>query len=210
MASAADPIRLGVVASLARPGGNVTGVTLYGTELSTKRIEIFREAIPSISRLAFLGNGKNRYDQILWEEAEPVARALGLEPSLYNTKELGDLGQIFGDVKSSQADALIVFPDAFLNSARGQIIALAAEHRLPAMYEAREFVDDGGLISYGPDEMTRRSAIFIDKILKGANPADLPIEQPTRFELAINARSARNLGLTLPPTLIARADTVIE
>lgn len=212
MASAADPIRLGVVASLARPGGNVTGVTLYGTELSTKRIEIFREAIPSITRLAFLGNGKNRYDQILWEEAEPVARALGLEPSLYNTKEPGDLGQIFRDVKNKQADALIVFPDALLNSARGQIIALAAEHRLPAMYEAREFVDDGGLISYGPDivEMTRRSAIFVDKILKGANPADLPIEQPTRFELAINARSARDLGLTLPATLIARADTVIE
>jgi putative ABC transport system substrate-binding protein len=212
MATAGDPMRLGVVASLARPGGNVTGVTLYGTELSAKRVEIFREAIPGINRLAFLANAKNPYGQILWEEAEPSARALGLRPLLYELRELGDLGRTFEEMKRNQADALIVLSDAAFNSVRRQIIALAAEYRIPTMYESREYVDDGGLISYGPDivEMTRRSAAFVDKVLKGVNPADLPIEQPTRFELAVNVKSAKALGLTLPPILLARTDRVIE
>jgi len=212
MATAGDPVRLGVVASFARPGGNVTGVTLYGTELNAKRIELCREAIPGIKRIAFLANAKNLYGQFLWEEAEPAARALGLEPILCRSQELSDLPASFGEMERKQANALIVFSDALFNSARRQIVALAAEHRLPAMYEGREFVEDGGLISYGPNivEMTRRSAAFVDKILKGANPADLPIEQPTRFELAINAKSAKALGLTLPPTLLARADELIE
>jgi len=212
MATAGDPLRLGVVASLARPGSNVTGVTLYGTELSAKRIELFCEAVPGIKRLACLANAKNPYGQVLWQEAEPAARALGLEPILFQLQELGDLPATFGEMEGKEANALIVFSDALFNSARRQIVALAAEHRLPAMYEGREFVEDGGLISYGPDivEMTRRSAAFVDKILKGAKPADLPIEQPTRFELAINAKSAKALGLTLPPILLARADEVIE
>ena len=212
MATAGDPVRLGVVASFARPGGNVTGVTLYGTELNAKRIELFREAIPVIKRIAFLANAKNLYSQFLWDEAEPAARALGLEPILCRSQELSDLPASFGEMERKQANALIVFSDALFNNARRQIIALAVEHNLPVMYEGREFVEDGGLISYGPDivEMTRRSAAFVDKILKGAYPADLPIEQPTRFELAINAKSAKALGLTLPPTLLARADEVIE
>jgi putative ABC transport system substrate-binding protein len=212
MATAGDPLRLGVVASLARPGGNVTGVTLYGGELNAKRIELFHEAIPGIKRLAFLANAKNPYGQVLWEEAEPTARALGLEPKLYQLKELGELPATFVEMKRKQTDALIVFSDALFNSARRQIVTLAAEHRLPVMYEGREFVEDGGLISYGPDivEMTRRSAAFVDKILKGAKPADLPIEQPTRFELAINANSAKALGLSISPILLARADEVIE
>jgi putative tryptophan/tyrosine transport system substrate-binding protein len=212
MATAGDPVRLGVVASLAMPGGNVTGVTLYGTELNAKRIELFREAIPSIKRLAFLANAKNPYGKFLWEEAEPAARALGLEPVLYQVQELGDLPATFAEVGRKQADGLVVLSDALFNNARRQIIALAAERHLPAMYEGREFVEDGGLISYGPDivEMTRRSAAFVDKILKGAKAADLPIEQPTRFELVINAKSAKSLGLTLPPILLARADEVIE
>jgi putative tryptophan/tyrosine transport system substrate-binding protein len=212
MATAGDPLRLGVVASLARPGGNVTGVTLYGTELSTKRIELFREAIPTIRRLAFLANAKSPYGKILWEEAVPAARTLGLEPILFNLQELGDLPATFVEMERERADALIVLSDASFNSARRQIIAIAAEHRLPVMYEAREFVEDGGLISYGPDivEMTRRSATFVDKILKGTSPGNLPIEQPTRFELAINAKSAKALGLNLSPILLARADEVIE
>jgi putative ABC transport system substrate-binding protein len=212
MATAGDPLRLGVVASLARPGGNITGVTLYGGELSAKRIELFHEAIPGIKRLAFLANAKNPYGQVLWEEAEPAAGALGLEPKLYQLKELGELPATFVEMKREQTDSLIVFSDALFNSARRQIVALAAEHRLPAMYEGREFVEDGGLISYGPDivEMTRRSAAFVDKILKGAKPADLPIEQPTRFELAINAKSAKALGLSISTILLARADEVIE
>jgi putative ABC transport system substrate-binding protein len=212
MATAGDPVRLGVVASLAMPGGNVTGVTLYGTELNAKRIELFREAIPGIKRLAFLANAKNPYGKFLWEEAEPAARALGLEPILFQLQELNDLSGTFREMEGKEANALIVLSDALFNSARRQIAALAAEHRLPAMYEGREFVEDGGLISYGPDivEMTRRSAAFVDKILKGANPADLPIEQPTRFELAINAKAAKALGLSFSPMLLARADEVIE
>jgi putative tryptophan/tyrosine transport system substrate-binding protein len=209
MATAGDPVRLGVVASFARPGGNITGVTLYGTELNAKRIELFRDAIPRIKRIAFLANAKNPYSQYLWEETEPAARALGLEPILWRLQELGDLPATF---EAERTDALIVFSDALFNNARRQIIALAAKHNLPVMYEGREFVDDGGLISYGPNiaEMTRRSATFVDKILKGANPADLPIEQPIRFELAINAKSAKALGISLPPSLLARADEVIE
>jgi putative tryptophan/tyrosine transport system substrate-binding protein len=209
MATAGDPVRLGVVASFARPGGNITGVTLYGTELNAKRIELFREVIPRIKRIAFLANAKNPYSQFLWEETEPAARALGLEPILWRLQELGNLPATF---EGERTDALIVFSDALFNNARRQIIALAAKHNLPVMYEGREFVDDGGLISYGPNiaEMTRRSATFVDKILKGANPADLPIEQPIRFELAINAKSAKALGISLPPNLLARADEVIE
>jgi putative tryptophan/tyrosine transport system substrate-binding protein len=212
MATAGDPVRLGVVASLARPGGNVTGVTLYGTELSAKRIELFREAVPRIKRLACLANANSTYTLVLWQEAEPAARALGLEPVLFQLQELGDLPATFREMEGKEANGLIVFSDALFNSARRQIIALAAEHNLPAMYEGQEFVEDGGLISYGPDivEMTRRSAAFVDKVLKGTSPADLPIEQPTRFELAINAKSANALGLTLPPILLARADEVIE
>jgi putative ABC transport system substrate-binding protein len=212
MATAGDPVRLGVVTSYARPGGNITGVTLYGTELSAKRVELFREAIPAIERIAFLANGKNLYSKFLWEETEPTARTLGLEPLLFSLQELGDLPGIFGEMERKGANALVVFSDALFNYARRQIIALAAQHHLPAMYDAREFVDDGGLISYGPDiaEMTRRSASFVDKVLKGINPADLPIEQPTHFELVINVKSARALGLILPPTLLARADQVIE
>jgi putative ABC transport system substrate-binding protein len=212
MATAGDPVRLGVVAGFARPGGNITGVTLYGSELNAKRIELFREAIPGIKRIAFLSNAKNLYGQLLLQEAEPAARTLGLEPVLFSLQELGDLPATFREIKGTEANALIVFSDALFNNARRQIVALAAEHRLPAMYEGREFVEEGGLISYGPDivEMTRRSAAFVDKILKGTNPADLPIEQPTRFELAINAKSAKALGLSLSPILLARADEVIE
>jgi putative ABC transport system substrate-binding protein len=197
MATAGDPMRVGVVTSLARPGGNVTGVTLYGTELSRKRIELIREAIPAIKRLGFLANAKNLYGRVLWDEAEPAARALGLEPILFRLEELGDLPATFQKMKDKEASALIVLSDALFNNARKQIVALAAEHHLPAMYEGREFVEDGGLISYGPDivEMTRRSAAFVDKVLKGTKPADLPIEQPTRFELAINVKAAKAIGL---------------
>jgi putative ABC transport system substrate-binding protein len=170
MATAGDPLRLGVVTSLARPGGNITGVTLYGTELSAKRIELFREAVPGIKRLACLANAKNPYAQVLWQETEPAARALGLEPILFQVQELDDLPATFREMEGKDTNALVVFSDALFNSARRQIVALAAEHRLPAMYEGQEFVEAGGLISYGPDivEMTRRSAAFVDKILAGS------------------------------------------
>jgi putative ABC transport system substrate-binding protein len=212
MATIGDPVRLGLVASFARPGGNITGVTLYGSELSAKRVEVLSEAVPGLRRIAFLANSKNPYYTLLWQETEPATRALGLEPYLFSVHELGDLPEAFADIERKGANALVVLSDALFNSVRRQIIALAAEHHLPAIYEAREFAEDGGLISYGPDivEMTRRSATVVDKVLKGINPADLPIEQPTRFELVINVKSAKGLGLAFPPTLLARADEVIE
>jgi putative ABC transport system substrate-binding protein len=212
MATAGDPVGIGVVSSYAKPGGNITGVTLYSTELTAKRLELLNEAVSGLRRIAFLANGKNIYNKMLWDEAEPAARALGLEPHLFSLQEASDLARTFVEMERKGANALVVLSDALFNSLRRQIIALATEHHLPAMYEAREFVEDGGLISYGPDiaEMTRRSATFVDKVLKGVNPADLPIEQPTRFELVINMKSARALGLTLSPTLLARADEVIE
>ena len=143
---------------------------------------------------------------------EPAARALGLDPHLFMGQGLGDLSETFAAMERERANAVLVLSDALFNSARLQIIALASKHHLPAMYEAREFVEDGGLISYGPDiaEMTRRSATLVDKVLKGVKPADLPIEQPTTFTLAINLKTAKALGLIIPPGLLARADEVIE
>jgi ABC-type uncharacterized transport system substrate-binding protein len=212
MATAGDPVRLGVVSSYARPGGNITGVTLYSTELTAKRLELFTEAVSGLKRIAFLANGKNIYNIFLWEETEPAARALGLEPHLFNMQEPGDLARIFMEMERKGANALVVLSDALFNSLRRQIVAQATEHRLPAMYEAREFVEDGGLISYGPDiaEMTRRSATFVDKVLKGINPADLPIEQPTRFELIVNLAAAKAIGATISTAVLLRADKIIE
>jgi putative ABC transport system substrate-binding protein len=212
MATAGDPVQSGVVASFARPGGNVTGVTLYGTELSAKRVELLKEVLPQAKRIAALGNGRNSYNQYLWTETEPAARALGFDPQVFMVQEMPDLLTAFAAMKRARADALIVLSDALLNSAREKIIALASEHHLPAMYEAWEFVEDGGLISYGPDiaEMTRRSAALVDKVLKGVKPADLPIEQPTKFELAVNLKTAKTLGLDMPALLLARADKLIE
>jgi putative ABC transport system substrate-binding protein len=212
MATAGDPVGIGVVSSYAKPGGNITGVTLYSTELTAKRLELLNDAVSGLRRIAFLANGKNIYNKMLWDEAEPAARALGLEPHLFNLQEASDLARTFVEMERKGANALVVLSDALFNSLRRQIIALAAEHHLPAMYEAREFVEDGGLISYGPDiaEMTRRSATFVDKVLKGINPTDLPIEQPTRFELVINLKTAKSLGLEIPPTVLGRADEVID
>jgi putative ABC transport system substrate-binding protein len=143
---------------------------------------------------------------------EPAARALGLDPHLFMAQGLGDLSEAFAAMERERANAVVVLSDALFNSARLQIIALASKYHLPAMYEAQEFVQDGGLISYGPDiaEMTRRSATLVDKVLKGVQPADLPIEQPTKFQLAINLKTAKALGLEIPPALLARADEVIE
>jgi putative ABC transport system substrate-binding protein len=212
MAPTADPLRLGLAASLARPGGNVTGVTLYGSELVRKRMEVFKEAVPSIRRIAVLSNAENPLHRFLWDDIQPATSALGLELRLFAVSDLSKLPATFSAVTRDGFDALTVLSDAQFNSARGQIIALAATYRLPTMYEAREFVEDGGLISFGPNitDLTRRAAAFVVKILNGAKAADLPIEQPTKFELVINLKTAKALGLDVPPTLLARADEVIE
>jgi putative tryptophan/tyrosine transport system substrate-binding protein len=212
MATAGDPLRLGLVTSLARPGGNVTGVTLYGTELGNKRLEVFREAAPGIRRVAVLGNADNPLSRFVWDDIQPTARTLGMELRLFVVTNLDELPTAFSAMTRDGFDALDVLSDPQFNSARRQIIGLAATHRLPTMYEAREFVEDGGLISYGPSivDMTRRSAAFIVKVLNGAKPADLPIEQPTKFELLINRKTAKALGLDVPTSTLLRADEVIE
>jgi putative ABC transport system substrate-binding protein len=212
MATAGDPLRSGIIASLAHPGGNITGVTLYGSELSGKRVEVLKEALPGISRVAVLGNAANTFSQFSWEDMQPVARQMGIDPQLFMVREPDELSGTFAAIQRTRAEAVIVLSDAVFNTWRRQINGLAIEHRLPTMYDAREYVEDGGLISYGPNlaEMTRKSAVLVDKVLKGAKPNDLPIEQPTEFELIINLKTARALGLTILPSLLARADEVIE
>jgi putative ABC transport system substrate-binding protein len=212
MATAGDPLSSGIVTSLAHPGGNITGVTLYGGELAGKRLEVFKKSVPAIARIAALGNQKNPLSLLFWQQTQAAARPLGLDARLYMVQEPRDLSTTFEAVARDGADGIVVLSDALFNSVRQTIIALAAQHRLPAMYEASRFVEDGGLISYGPniDDMTRRSAAYVDKILKGAKPADLPIEQPTKFDLVINLKTAKALGLTIPENLLIVADKVIE
>ncbi len=212
MATAGDPVRFGIVSSLARPGGNVTGTTLYGTELSSKRLEVFREALPDITRIAVLGNARNPYGRYLWEEMQPAARALGIDLRLFMLEALDELPAAFNKMTRGDANALLVISDALFNSERRQIVQLATEHRIPTMYEGREFVEVGGLISYGPNiaAMTRRAAVFVDKVLKGAKPAELPIEQPTSFELVVNVNAAKAIGVSIAPQVVLRANEVIE
>ena len=212
VATAGDLVAQGLAESLSRPGGNVTGTTLFGRALSAKRLEILKEMLPVMRRVAVLGNAANAYNQQLWEDTQPAGQLLGLELFPVMVNGPSELDIAFSKIARGSADALIVLSDATLNSVRGEITRLAAEERLPAMYEAREFVEAGGLVSYGPNIsiMTYRAAAYVDKIIKGAKPADLPIEQPTTFELYFNLKTAKALGLTIPPTLLARADEAIE
>jgi putative tryptophan/tyrosine transport system substrate-binding protein len=213
MLAAGDPLGSGIVASLAHPRGNITGVTLYGAELAGKRVAVFKEAVPGIANIGVLGNARNPLNiQMLWPQTQVAARSLGLEARLFTVHELAGLSAAFEGMAREHAGGLIVLSDVLLNSARGTIVGLAAQHHLPAIYEEREFVADGGLLSYGPNvsEMVRHSTVFVDKILKGANPSDLPIEQPTKFELVINLKTAKELGLTIPDKILSVADEVIE
>jgi putative tryptophan/tyrosine transport system substrate-binding protein len=212
MVTVGEVLRTGLVTNLARPGGNITGITLYADELSSKRLELFKEMVPRIERVAVLGNNNNPLHGYYWDDMQPSGRALGLNLRLFNVKELNELSTTFFTMKQEGSDSLIVLSDALFNAARKDIIRFAAFHRLPAMYEAREFVEDGGLACYGPNiaDLSRRSAALIVKVFRGANPGDLPVEQPTKFELVINRKTAKALGLEVPPSLLARADEVIE
>jgi putative ABC transport system substrate-binding protein len=212
LAPIADPVALGLAKSLTRPGGNVTGVTMYGTELAHKRLEILKEMMVGIRRIAALANAENPLHPFLWDDIQPIGPLLGLELRLFTISDLDELPTMFSAIKRDGFDALTLFSDAQFFSARRRIAELAATHRLPAMYESRDFVEDGGLISYGPDvpDLSRRAAAFVVKILNGAKPADLPIEQPTKFELVINLKTARTLGLDVSGALLARADEIIE
>jgi putative tryptophan/tyrosine transport system substrate-binding protein len=212
LAPIGDPLALGLARSLARPEGNVTGLAMFGTELAHKRMEIFKEAVVRIRRIAVLGNSENPLHRFLWDDIQQVGPALGLEFQLVVVRDFNELPATFSIMARDGFDALTFLTDAQFFSARRQISELAATHRLPAMYEAREFVEDGGLISYGPNipDLSRRAAAFVVKILNGAKPADLPIEQPTKFELVVNLKAAKALGIEIPPMLLARTDEVIE
>lgn len=207
-----DPVQGGLIASLARPGGNLTGVAALGQVLNVKRLELLKEALPGVKRVAVLTNPTSPYTEPFIGESEAGARALGLEVRVVEARDPGDLDKAFGAIVNGRADALMVLPDPMFITHRRRILELTTEYRLPSTFGERESVHAGGLMFYGANlpDMYRRATIYVDKILKGAKPADLPVEQPTTFELAINLRTARALGLDVPATLLARADEMIE
>jgi putative ABC transport system substrate-binding protein len=212
MATVGDPVGSGLVTSLARPGANITGLSLMAAEINNKRVELLKAVLPRVMRVAVLANPDNPASAAGMAGTEVAAHSLGLATYVVAARREEDLDRAFTEILKRQARALIVLPDPILYTHRAQIVLLAAKSRLPAIYEAREFAEDGGLMTYGPriTENFRRAATYVDKILKGAKPADLPVEQPTKFELVINLKTAKALGLTIPPSLLARADQVIE
>ena len=212
MVLVADPVAFGFVASLARPGGNVTGFAYLLPEISGKRLELLKETVPQLSRVAVLWNAANPYKSVDLKEVEAVANALKVRIDAFPVREPKDFDNAFKGAVAGHAGGLITLEDPFTIAHRAQIVGLALRHKLPAVYAVRPFVDAGGLMSYGPDraDQNRRAAAFVDKILKGAKPAELPVERPTKFELVINMKTAKALGITIPPSLLLRADRVLE
>jgi putative tryptophan/tyrosine transport system substrate-binding protein len=207
-----DPFIVGLAVTLPRPGGNVTGVTLSNPELSAKRLSLLKEAVPTASRVAVLANPDFKPSSSMVAEIRRAAQALGVEIQVLEVGEPGELTNAFGTMTAAKAHAVVVVPDAMFVAQRRRITELAASSRIPAMYHLRQFVEAGGLISYGADyvEAFQQAAQLVDKILKGAKPADLPVEQPWRFSLVINLKTAEALGLTIPPTLLFQATEVIR
>ena len=201
-----------VVASLARPGGNITGLTLMAPELGGKRLELLKEALPHVSRVAVLQNAGNPVSPDELREVEAAARGLGLHLQALAVRHPDELDSVFAAMTREGAEALLMQGDAVFWYHRTRVVALAAQHRLPAVFDAREFADAGGLMTYGasvPDSH-RRAAVYVDKILKGTKPADLPVERPMKFEFVINLKTAKALGVTIPPALLFQADEVIQ
>jgi putative ABC transport system substrate-binding protein len=209
---AGDPVGLGLVASLARPGGNVTGLSYFTEAIIGKRLQLLKELVPGLARVGVLKNPMEPGHPTYWKETEVAAQGLGVALEALEVRGPEDFEAAFATFKQRNAQALLAFDDGLTYTYRSRITALAASNRLPAMYGRRVFPDAGGLMSYGPSDvfLFRRFAAFVDKILKGAKPADLPVEQSTKFELVINVRVAKALGLTVPPSLLAIADDVIE
>jgi putative ABC transport system substrate-binding protein len=208
-----DPVGAGLVQSLSRPGGNVTGTSGVAVAVVAKSLQLLTEVVPQISRVAVLSNPANRVFQAqLVKETEAAGRTLRVELQLVEARSAGDLDSAFRAMSSQGAGAVLVLSDPVFTIHRARIVELAAKARLPAMYGIREAAEAGGLMSYGPDyvELGRRTATYVDRILKGAKPADLPIEQPTKFELVVNLKTAKALGLVVPPSVLGRADTVIQ
>ena len=208
----ADPVSVGLVASLAHPGGNVTGLSLLTSDLNGKRLELLREIVRRISRVAILMNPDNASNMIFLEQTQLAAQKFGIELDASNARRPDDVEKAFAAAEAQHVDALIVFDDPVLWSYRTQIVSLASAQKLPTMYGYSDFVNEGGLISYGPDrpDQYRRTAIYVDKILRGTKPADLPVEQPVKFELIVNRKTAASLGLSLPPSIEVRADKVVD
>ena len=212
MAGTGDPVATGLIASLARPGGNVTGLSAFGPELTTKQLELLKEAFPQVSRVLFLFNGANASTVAALKEIEVAASGLGVQLQASDVRVAGDIEPAFSAATRRRANALLVLREGLYQANRTRILSLAAQNKLPAIYPTRQYVDVGGLMSYGisADDLYRRAATYVDKILKGTKPADLPVEQPTKFEFIINLKTAKQIGLTIPPNVLARADKVIK
>ena len=212
MASGADPVGFGLVQSLSHPGGNITGLTNFAEELAAKQLDLARELLPGLARVGVLVNVQNRLHLIEWEKTQEAAANASLTLLRFDYRVIEDLERAFTYFTREKVGAVLVQPDVTFGTHREHIADLAAKSRLPAIYFNRRYVEAGGLLSYGPNllENYRRAAVFVDRILKGSKPADLPIERPTTIELVINLKTAKAMGLTVPPALLARADEVIE
>jgi putative ABC transport system substrate-binding protein len=207
-----DPVEMGLATSLARPGGNVTGLTTSGNELIGKRIELLKETVPRLARIAVLWNPESRSQPLMLRDAEAAARSLRLEVRPAEVRGPEDLEKVFATIARECPEALAFLASNMFRAHRARIVELAARHRLPATFSDRSYVEAGGLMSYGPDEKAifRQLANYVDRILRGAKPGDLPIERPTKFELVINMKTAKALGLTIPQSLLPRADELIQ
>jgi ABC-type uncharacterized transport system substrate-binding protein len=212
MSLVTEPVESGLVASLARPGANVTGTSIMAADLAGKQVELLKQALPEVSRVALLWNPANPGGAVQLREAKAAAQAMGVRLQALEARDSHEIDSAFAAMTRERAGALVVLADAILYNQRKQIAELAAKSRLPSASALRDYVEAGGLIAYSADflDLERRSATFVDKILKGAKPADLPVEQPTKFELVINLKTAKALRLTIPPSVLGRADQVIE
>jgi putative ABC transport system substrate-binding protein len=208
-----DPVAARFIASLARPGGNITGLSLLSAELDTKRLELLKEVVPGLGRVVVLQNPDFPQAPTRWKEMEAAGKLLGIQLQAWEVRRPEDIDSVFSGTVRPRPSAVLLFSDpVILDRNQQRTIALALKNRLPAIYPWRYYVEDGGLMAYAPNllDAHRRSAYFVDKILKGAKPADLPVEQPTKFELVINLNAAKQIGLTIPPNVLARADKVIR
>jgi putative ABC transport system substrate-binding protein len=207
-----DPVGSGFVASLARPGGNITGLSSVAPEMSGKRLELLKEVLPRLARVAMISNSREPGNSPTLKETELAAKALGLQLEEFDVHDPQDIQPAFREASKRRAEAVLVLQSPIANSKRVQFVELATKNRLAAIYPLPEFVDAGGLMSYAPrfTDLFRRAAYYVDKILKGMKPADLPVEQPTKFEFIINLKAAKQIGLTIPPNVLVRADKVIK
>ena len=212
MTNDSDPVGTAIVASLARPGGNITGLATLSSELDGKRLELLKETLPRLSHVVALRGPGPQRSTVTLKETEVAAQSLGLKLQFQDVKEPDDLNRAFEAIAKTRAGALMVTGGPFGSANRKRVVEFAAKNRLPAIYYRREFVEEGALMSYDANrnDLSRRAAVFVDKILKGTKPADLPVEQPTKFELVINLKTAKLIGLTIPPNVLVRADKVIK